>query len=220
MAQTLPDFDELNNIRSTFENEIYGSVQDRKFDRKRLEDDIFELLTMSYVYGLEKAGLDLDRDIPVNRDRMRKAVYEKTAGKDFVERLNEHLDAADERIAEDQQVSADITTAEQLVNELSVLAETEAGRVLNRAIIEAAEDYQRQHPDEVVYKTWVAVMDERTRDTHAELDGVTIPLDAEFYTFRGNHALYPHQFKEPEETVNCRCLCSLSTRLKNETQST
>ena len=213
MPQTLPDFDELNNIRSTFENEIYGSVQDRKFDRKRLEDDIFELLTMSYVYGLEKAGLDLDRDIPVDRDRMRKAVYEKTAGKDFVERLNEHIDAADERIAEDQQVSADITVAEQLVNELSVLAETEAGRMINTAILDAAEDFHLEHPNVPLYKTWRTMQDDRVRDPHWALEGSTVPYDAYFYV-DGAKALRPHGFGVPELDCNCRCLLSLSTSNK------
>ena len=56
-------------------------------------------------------------------------------------------------------------------------------------------------------KTWVALMDKRTRDTHAEVDGTTLPIAEPFMVgdslmlFPGDTSLDP----SPEEIVNCRC---------------
>ncbi len=50
-------------------------------------------------------------------------------------------------------------------------------------------------------------MDKRTRDTHAEVDGTTLPIAEPFMVgdsfmlFPGDTSLDP----SPEEIVNCRC---------------
>lgn len=52
------------------------------------------------------------------------------------------------------------------------------------------------------YKVWVATMDDRTRDSHAELDGSTIPVDEVF----DNGCSFPGDPDgDPDEVVNCRC---------------
>lgn len=51
-------------------------------------------------------------------------------------------------------------------------------------------------------KEWIATVDNRTRDSHAELDGVRVPYDEEF----PNGLMYPADPSgEPEEVYNCRC---------------
>ena len=52
--------------------------------------------------------------------------------------------------------------------------------------------------------------DEKVRDLHDYLDGMTIPIDAEFYTYNGDHAYYPSQFGVAEEDCNCRCWVTFS----------
>jgi uncharacterized protein with gpF-like domain len=54
-------------------------------------------------------------------------------------------------------------------------------------------------------KRWVATKDDRTRDTHRDLDGTQIAPDAEFVSPSGAKALFPGQFGDPAEDVNCRC---------------
>lgn len=55
----------------------------------------------------------------------------------------------------------------------------------------------------IVYeKQWMASHDERTRESHAELDGVSVPLDEEF----PNGLQYPGDMAgDPAEVWNCRC---------------
>lgn len=51
-------------------------------------------------------------------------------------------------------------------------------------------------------KQWLATLDSRTRDTHALLDGESIPLDQAF----SNGLMYPGDPDgPPEEVYNCRC---------------
>lgn len=54
-------------------------------------------------------------------------------------------------------------------------------------------------------KTWLATGDNRTRDTHAEADGQTVPLD-DFFQVGGEPMLYPGDQNAPaDEVCNCRC---------------
>jgi hypothetical protein len=52
------------------------------------------------------------------------------------------------------------------------------------------------------YKVWMATADDRTRPSHAELDGVTIPIDEVF----DNGCAFPGDPDgEADEVINCRC---------------
>lgn len=225
LQDNLPRFDELNEIKTRFESEIYGSMTDKRFNRKRCEDIIFDLLTMAYVYGLEVAGLDLQEDIPVNREKMERLMMSPTAGKTVIERLDEHLKTADDAIKSAEAAAAqsatttegeqppgttDITpqivkAAESLVNDLSRLAETEAHRVLNEAILDSALEYAKNNPEKTVMKTWVTMADDRVREPHEWLEGSTVPVDAYFYT-DGDRALAPGGFESAALNCGCRCI--------------
>ena len=58
-----------------------------------------------------------------------------------------------------------------------------------------------------VEKEWVAVMDNRTRLTHRELDGQTVPIDEPFVIgSTGETIRYPGDPEaSPSEVYNCRC---------------
>lgn len=207
MPERVLNFDELNiitreQIRDMVEAEIYSDLPDRKVDRKRCEDIIFDLLTMAYAYGIGKAGLELGIEAKSN-DRMREdAIQASTAGETVFDRMNTHIDAA-----EDAGLTVDAAT--RLIEELATLIDTEAGRVANTAIFDTAEDFQRKNPEKQVMKRWVTMMDERVRDTHEYLEGAEVPLDAYFYTYDGDRALYPHGFQTAQNNVNCRCLTDI-----------
>lgn len=205
MRSDLPEFDELNNIKTTLSEMLATDTSDtienpRGYaDRKHLEDTIFELITMGYVYGVEVAGLDFDQDFPVSRERMFESANRPTKGETFRERIEHHLD-------EYEASPKDEAATEKLVNQLAVVAETETHRTINEGGYEAAERYAEEHPGVTVYKTWKTMMDDKVRDEHEELQGATIPLDARFYSWTGDSALKPGDFMSPELNINCRCL--------------
>lgn len=54
-------------------------------------------------------------------------------------------------------------------------------------------------------KTWLATEDERTRETHSDADGQTVPMD-EAFDVGGAALMYPSDPEGPaEEVINCRC---------------
>lgn len=59
-------------------------------------------------------------------------------------------------------------------------------------------------------KTWVTAGDDLVRETHEYLEGITIPVDAEFITFDNDSALYPGGFSNAGNNVNCRCILEYS----------
>ena len=208
MPDEVLKFDELNSIRTAVEYEVLaGQLPEIKFDKKRTEDFIFELLTMAYAFGLEKASDELGISIPLNETLMRDTVMAETAGETFVDRLNKHIDAANASLSADP--TQLMTAAATLINELAVLAETEAHRVLNTAILDGADYYKAKNPDAQVSKTWITMEDDRVRDTHFYIHGVTIPTDAKFYTYDGDSAMRPGGFTLPQNNVNCRCTLEL-----------
>jgi len=57
-----------------------------------------------------------------------------------------------------------------------------------------------------VRKTWRATKDNRTRESHAAMDGETVGIDELFVTGAGNLLGYPGDPNgPPEEVINCRC---------------
>lgn len=53
-----------------------------------------------------------------------------------------------------------------------------------------------------VYKQWMASLDSHTRDSHADIDGESVPVDSKF----SNGLDYPGEAGgEPAEVYNCRC---------------
>ena len=211
MRSDLPEFDELNNIKTTLSEMLATDTSDtietpRGYaDRKHLEDTIFELITMGYVYGVTVAGLDFDQDFSVSREQMFESANRPTKGETFRERIEHHLD-------EYEASPKDEAATEKLVNQLAVVAETETHRTINEGGYEAAERYAKDHPGVTIYKTWETMMDDKVRDEHEELQGATVPLDARFYSWTGDSALRPGDFMSPELNINCRCILRYTTK--------
>ena len=57
----------------------------------------------------------------------------------------------------------------------------------------------------IVYKRWVAMHDEKTRDAHRELDGVEIPWDEPFVNSIGPIMKPADPAAAPANVYNCRC---------------
>jgi hypothetical protein len=49
------------------------------------------------------------------------------------------------------------------------------------------------------------MMDEKVRDTHQYLEGMTVGIEEDFWTYDNDHASAPGLFEFAENNVNCRC---------------
>lgn len=80
------------------------------------------------------------------------------------------------------------------------LAESEANRMWNQgALLTGAK-----------YKTWHTQMDEKVRDEHFPLEGITVPIDGVFVTYTGDEGQAPCMFTRADNNANCRCYLTVS----------
>lgn len=126
------------------------------------------------------------------------------ASESIMERVTQNIyDLLREEIGE-QGKGIDAVT-EVIQEEFPELVQHEAQRIARTETLKAQNDanYQRLRNNETVeYKQWVATDDERTRDSHSELNGQITYIDG----FFDNGLEYPGDTSgDIEEWVNCRC---------------
>lgn len=86
----------------------------------------------------------------------------------------------------------------------TLIAENEANSIWNDS------EYQDAILTGKTRKTWHAIMDRRTRDTHRDINGTAIPID-EYFMVGDSMMLFPRDPSgAPEEIVNCRCWATYS----------
>ena len=188
------EFDELNNLEASVE-ELVTNVDSIKDEPNRammgaeIEDDIEELLIMAYVMGCDYANRVLDTEVERDVSKMSSVINEPIEGKTWKDRVREHI-------------------AEGDFGMIETVIRTESDRVYNEAVEETAEETELPN----VYKTWVTMHDDRVRDTHSYIEGLTIPLDKRFYTIDGDSALRPTGFTDARNNCGCRCKLRLSRK--------
>ena len=191
----LMPFDELNTFRqmvTRYKTEPL-TQSEREKQREDIDDYIEFLLIEAYVYGnvqaMQDLGLlDLDPKDLIDEDEMRRVIDEKIADKTYKQRIEEYLDDENSTIDDFQRV-----------------AETDATRVYNAGVVDGG----KASGVPGVMKQWITMEDERVRSTHEYLQSMTVPLDADFWTWDGDHARAPGLFALPENNINCRCTLSL-----------
>lgn len=160
-------------------------------DSNKVIDDFLSFLSLSYVRGVESVEDMIEfYMLDIDTSDMEKSIYKEIDGKNFADRVTEHMRA-------------------RSLPMLKTLAESEAQRVFLEAELDASKQYTKK-TGKKLNKTWHTMEDERVRDTHFFLDGVKIPVDEEFHTIDGDSAPAPHGFYLAENNVNCRCFLSVS----------
>lgn len=182
MASILP-FDELNRFDIEI-REKFGDESLKKRDKREEEDIIDELLDLfllAYAMGNSVTNDNLSSDYTPSLDDVMKVVDAKVAGKTWRERVEDYFANGG--------TGADIAR----------IADTEMHRIANTAALDTAKYAGAK------YKTWATMLDDRVRDTHDYLEGETVDIDDDFYTYDGDHASAPGLFELAENNVNCRC---------------
>lgn len=187
MASILP-FDALNNFTESLRAR-FADGQLPKGDKQEEEDVIDELLDLfllAYSMGNIATNENLSSDWMPPVDEVMKTVDERVAGKTWRERVAEYFENGGS------------------VDDLVRIAETETHRDANTAALRTAKQAGAK------FKTWATMLDDRVRETHDYLEGSTVEIDEEFYTYDGDHASAPGLFELAENNVNCRCILLFS----------
>lgn len=174
-------FDEINALKQRLESHFQNGKIKSKKDVEDIIDELLDLYLLAYANGTRAINEQFKTDVQPSAEELEKVLYRKIDGKTWEKRVWDWFDEGG--------TIADIVR----------IAETEAHRIGNEAADSAAGKAGAKT------KTWVCMMLPTSRDTHIYLNGTTVPFDAEFYTFKGNHTMYPGQFGVAEEDVNCHC---------------
>lgn len=179
-------WDDINSLEEEAE-EAQKQAKSGNFNKVVDEfiDTVEELFEMDYFYGVTDIAEQLGKKLEPDYKAMEKSINKKIEGKDYRQRIREYMESG---------TSADIAR----------VIGTDAHRIYNDAM------YDQAVRNGAKNKTWHTMQDPRVRDEHQYLEGVTIPIDAEFYTADGNHTLYPSQFGVAELDIGCRCWLTYS----------
>jgi len=177
--------DELNrftlNLRIAFPD---GNLPSKREDPEAYEDildEMFDLFLLAYATGNNVTNMKLDFNWNPTEDDASRTVNKRIAGKTWRDRVDEHF------------------TDGGTVDDLIRIAETETHRDANTAALDTAKKAG------ATKKTWATMLDDRVREQHEWLEGVTVGIDDDFYSIDGDHAPAPGLFELAQNNVNCRC---------------
>lgn len=156
-----------------------------------------DLLILAYIRGRKKAADDLALDMMFwYMDVYAQAdVTQGTRMMEVIEKRFEDLNVSD-RIREYYQ------TAEE--ERMAVVIDTEYHRDHQTGGCDMADTFEKK-TGLTAFKTWNTMLDDRVRDTHDYLEGMTVPVSSRFYTYDGDSAREPGDFRNASNNVNCRC---------------
>ena len=212
MRSVLP-FDEINQLNE--------SIRKRFKDKEQIEpedilDEMLDLFLLTYATANRVTGESLDYEYEPTTEEVMETVNKTVAGETWRQRAEEYLDEYVNAEGSGQTASAVVSqsvnaaagkteskgtsdAARSIAEDLVRIVDTESHRIANEAALKTAGKAGATN------KKWVTMLDEKVRDTHAYLEGQTVPYDADFYTYDGDHARAPGLFTLPENNINCRC---------------
>ena len=180
MASVLP-FDELNKVNASILKRFGAAKLTKTDDYEDIIDELLDLFLLAYARATEVTNDNLSSNWQPTVDDVMRVVDERVAGKTWRERVEEYF------------------SNDGSVEDLVRIAETETHRIANESALKTAT------AGGATSKTWLTMLDDKVRDTHFPLEGQTVPIDADFYTWDGDKAQAPGLFEKAENNVNCRC---------------
>ena len=179
-------FDELNTLKASLPRFFENGRIKSKNDLEELLDMLEDLFLLALADGVLSSNMSLSSSYVPTLEEVEQTVNRKIAGKTWRERVLDYYDNGG------------------TIADIERIAETETHRDAN------AGAYMAAVAGGATTKTWNTMLDDRVRDSHAWLEGVSAPIDGEFYNWKGESTMYPGEWGIAEEDVNCRCYCTYS----------
>lgn len=193
---TILEFDEIEKYQEAREW-IVSMTPSQLMEKKReVTDVVWDLLTYLYMLGYntatEEVGQQIAEDVkpflPIDYDDLSdeqkqvadEAIYKKFDNKNFIDRVSEY---------------AELGEASNIIR----VVETDGNRVYNTGGMSGAKASGAK------YKTWNTMLDDKVRDTHDYLEGITVPIQDKFVTYDGDEAMTPGGFENVQNNARCRC---------------
>lgn len=172
-------------IRSDELNVLKGNLTRLKGNLNEIVGLITDWLFLAYADGKTDVEEQLNGETVVSVDHVMDVISAEIGGKNVYERITDDVYLED-------------------LEALGLLVENERERVYNTAGYDTATKLG------AINKTWHTQGDDKVRDSHFYLDGVTKPLNEAYHTIWGNSGQHPGGFSAPEDDINCRCWLTYS----------
>ena len=156
-----------------------------------------EIYELAWYGELDTAGIG--DDIRPTERQIQDCINQPVGDMTLIERISGYIAETDNEVP--------IST---IIDKIKAAVEDDGFRVYENAVLECG--LALDDEGYIVTKTWNAIIDEVTRETHFELNGTTIPVDEYFITSGGAAALAPKMFGVPSEDIHCRCVITLNVR--------
>ncbi len=194
--------EELNILSFDDYFDVMKITTEQKKARVRLAESFLDAFLFVFAYA--KRNKDLAQVQARTKDEMTKAVPSqfKRDGIIFDSFIKDYLALTAASIAATTLKGSEYDTSYERA---WYVAANEANSVMNYADLRDAIARGYTH------KTWIAEIDERTRDEHLMMDGKTIPIE-EYFLFSDCRMLMPHDAVNGsiKQIANCRCSLSYS----------
>lgn len=234
---TTLDFDELHrlvdaSLRTQTEDEVIETVRGlltNAYERAVADmEEEFEFFFILYPEYLKRAiempieGLNWEERIRSwyhgknpNMGKLKASLRETEdelrEARDQLKEAEDKLRNSEEKIRESEEKSAKGNTPMDFKDEIQRVVDTEYHRMYNTGAYDTATEMENEgYP---VMKRWITMGDDRVRDTHSYIDDELVPLDEEFYTYDGDSAMFPGDFSNPANNINCRCICTYEMKI-------
>ena len=185
-------FDDLDSFLGTFRTREFNPKEMTKREEDDVIDELLDLYLLAYYEGSQDAARELLINVEPSVRDAGEIINKPIEGKTYKERVREYLNG--------EMGETTGTPAEAIAR----VADTDSIRIYNEAKLKTAKE------NGATTKTWLTMDDNKVRDTHAPLDGVSAPIDGYFYTWDADKALAPGQFDKASNNVNCRCWLTFS----------
>ena len=140
------------------------------------------------LYGVVESHTKMDDYIKAHIDEVADEIIDATARRDDEIMLDESMGVQSYWLSTDRAM---------------LISENEANSIENY------DEYRWAKSKGFTHKRWLTELDEKVRDTHAEIEGKVIDIDGLFLV--GTSLMrFPHDVEygaDPEEIINCRCAC-------------
>lgn len=161
----------------------FDLVDSQTIERLIVEGDM-DLLPNS----IPTASIDIAKDLAWNKKKINETLTSSILRGDSVDKIAENL-----RQVTNMNESASVRNARTMVT-----AAENGGR--QDRMTEAVDKYGIE-----MKKTWLATLDARTRDAHADLDGQSVDVDKKFESALGKIEYPGDPTANPANVYNCRC---------------
>lgn len=208
-------FDELNQLqketvthRTVMSNEKYFG--EMKLPKREIEKriELAEKLHDSFFFVLVLLGVlnEYNRiSYEIAYERFKKAYEECVAEYIDDPYIADHVDEFAENVAKSTMDNLDDPYFFS-DDRATFISQNESNNTLNY------EQYIDAIRSGKTLKTWNAIIDKRTRKTHREINGRTIPIDELFLVGINSLMRFPGDYNdglgEANEIINCRCSCT------------